>query len=87
MTDVAYADCPACGLAKSLSFESGVENQSPLGSGEYWPMAYNDVNQQCECDLSEEQWLAAEEVAWASLSALATAGIPDDLSDLESLPF
>lgn len=67
-----HISCPVCKLENSLSFYEGTENGAPHASG-FWPMQVRDVDQLCVCELTDEQWLAAETAAWAPLQAQADA--------------
>ena len=59
----AKADCPNCGLNGSLTFSEWTENGAPHGAG-YWPMQMSDVEQKCECALTEAEEMAAAKKAW-----------------------
>lgn len=81
----AKTDCPACGLAGSLIFYEGTENGAPYGAG-YWPMQVSDADQQCECELTEEQWEAAADKAWAAVQAEYDADAEAQAQEFLELP-
>ena len=59
------SDCPRCGLKGSLTFSEWTENGAPHGAG-YWPMQMSDVEQTCECELTDEELEATSDKAWQS---------------------
>jgi hypothetical protein len=65
----ATTDCPRCGMKDSLTFSEWTENQSPLGSGAYWPMQMQDVEQACECELTDDEVDAAANKACETVAA------------------
>jgi hypothetical protein len=68
MASSATVACPLCGQANSLSFNQWTENGAPHGAG-YWPMEMSEVEQACECDLTEDQLTAVESEAWEAYEA------------------
>jgi hypothetical protein len=66
--NTAKTDCPVCGKKDSLAYSQWTENQSPLGSGEYWPMEMSDFEQDCGCELTDDQIEVASGSAWTTLS-------------------
>ena len=76
------SDCPRCGLIDSLTFSEWTENQSPLGSGAYWPMQMSDVEQKCECELTDAECDALNAKAWAAEKAQYDADAQEQAEEL-----